>query len=75
MWRLIFLGLIIWLAIYIFKRVMNQKNSTQDHAPAPGENEAENMVQCKTCNVHLPKSEAFLVDGSFYCCKAHIPNK
>jgi hypothetical protein len=35
----------------------------------------ENMVQCATCRVHLPRSEAFMVNGSFYCSQAHIENK
>lgn len=70
----ILLGLIIWLAVYILKRVLNQSNSQSPSTPASSENEAENMVQCTTCKVHLPRSEAFLVDSNFYCCKAHIPN-
>jgi len=75
MWRLIFLGLIIWLAIYVFKRIAKENRPQQSTASQSADTEAENMVQCATCSVHLPRSEAFLVDGSFYCSKAHIPNK
>ncbi len=32
----------------------------------------EDMVQCATCAVHLPRSEAFLVGGIFYCSQSHI---
>jgi len=70
MWKLIFLGLAVWLAVYILKRSFNpNRNNGPDNA------EAENMVQCSTCQVHVPRSEAFLVNGKFYCSKAHIENK
>ena len=86
MWRLIFLGLTVWLAVYIFKRQISQTGSQPDKRKAgeaktagdgdlENEEKIENMVQCATCAVHLPRSEAFLVDGNFYCCKAHIQNK
>lgn len=75
MWKLIFLGLIIWLAIYVFKRMMSEAKPSQPSAAKSEESEAENMVQCATCQVHLPRSEAFLVNGVFYCSKAHIPNQ
>ncbi|MGZ8983118.1 MAG: PP0621 family protein [Methylotenera sp.] len=86
MWRLIFLGLIVWLAVYIFKRHISQSGSQPDKRKPSEEKAAgddsiesgekiENMVQCAACKVHLPRSEAFLVDGNFYCCKAHIQNK
>jgi uncharacterized protein len=76
MWRLIFLGLIIYLLIVAYKRSTigtknNDKNIKKD-TPVK-EQEIENMVQCASCGVHLPRSEAFLVNGGFYCSTAHIP--
>jgi uncharacterized protein len=29
------------------------------------------MVRCARCGVHLPKSEGFLSQGSFYCSDEH----
>ncbi len=81
MWKLIFLGLIIWFAIYFLKRAISQSNKptpnvkqpdTKESAEDTTESTVENMVQCATCQIHLPRSEAFLVNGNFYCCKAHI---
>ncbi|MFM2435770.1 MAG: hypothetical protein RL063_1751 [Pseudomonadota bacterium] len=74
MWRLIFLGLIIGLGIYFFKRILNQTGSSTV-VPESNLDKAEDMVQCVTCAVHLPRSEAFLVKGKFYCCQTHINNK
>lgn len=75
MWKLIFIGIVVWLAIYLLKRMLNQASKRQSGTDSGQEHEVENMVQCAQCSVHLPRSEAFLVDGNFYCCKAHIPNK
>lgn len=82
MWRLIFLGLLIWLVLHLLKRNFGQikpPNSDTDAANtkngANSQEHIEDMVQCATCAVHLPRSEAFLVNGIIYCSKAHIPNK
>jgi len=76
MWRLIFLGVIIYLLIVAFKRsnvgTKNDDKNIKKDTPAK-EQEIENMVQCASCAVHLPRSEAFLVNGDFYCSKAHLP--
>lgn len=77
MWRLIFLGLIIYLLFVAYKRsntgAKNVDKNIKKDTPVK-EQEIENMVQCAVCAVHLPRSEAFLVNGDFYCSKAHIPN-
>ncbi|MDP1767072.1 MAG: PP0621 family protein [Methylotenera sp.] len=76
MWRLIFLGIIIYLLIVIFKRnAISAKNEGKNikKEPAASKKEIETMVKCATCEVHLPRSEAYLVNGEFYCSKLHIP--
>jgi uncharacterized protein len=32
---------------------------------------SEEMVRCVQCGVHLPKSEAILAGGEYFCCEAH----
>jgi flagellar biosynthesis/type III secretory pathway M-ring protein FliF/YscJ len=80
MWKMIFLGLLIWLIIYIMKRAIRPAAKHADHTNEAESKKAnqepgENMVKCATCHVHLPRSEAFLVNGNFYCSQAHIENK
>ncbi len=80
MWKLIFLGLIIGCAVYIIKRGIRPSIRQPDGSQKPNrsqqrEQPIENMVECTTCHVHLPKSEAFLVQGKFYCSHAHIPHQ
>jgi uncharacterized membrane protein AbrB (regulator of aidB expression) len=80
--RLIFVVLIICLVVYFFKQ-RSGKTSNKNSSPAntassdnvESSKEAEDMVQCTTCQVHLPRSEAFLVADNFYCCQAHIQKK
>lgn len=78
MWKLIFLVVIVCLAISIAKRVLaNPRDTKIGNAPTDDANQksAENMVQCSTCQIHLPRSEAFMVEGKFYCSHAHIERK
>lgn len=76
MWRLILLGIIIYLLIAAFKRGMLTKKqddlNVKKGAPA-SEKKIETMVKCAACDVYLPRSEAYLVNGDFYCSKLHIP--
>lgn len=79
MWKFILLIAIILLAIHIAKRAMSKPADTQSGSAATdrghhesADNAAENMVQCCTCQIHLPRSEAFMVEGRFYCSHAHI---
>ncbi|CAG9181646.1 hypothetical protein LMG23992_04549 [Cupriavidus laharis] len=41
--------------------------------PASRDNEAEAMVQCAHCGVHLPRSEAIAWRGLHYCRRSHLP--
>lgn len=80
MWRLIFLGLIIWLIIVVYKRSIQASGRPKSNDPHTDEsnsakNNTEDMVQCTHCAVHLPRSEAFLVNGKTYCTKAHIQHQ
>lgn len=73
LWRIIFLGLLVWLAIVVLKRVFKRPNSTTSDSPKTKPNsDTEDMVQCAHCAVHLPRSEAYLINGKMYCCKNHI---
>ncbi len=43
----------------------------QPSAPPEQQPPAEDMVRCAQCGVHLPRSEAIMAAGKFYCCEAH----
>lgn len=78
MWRLIFLALVVALIVYLFKRQAIKPGSSSADSNASSDSKhnddkhIEDMVQCAQCSVHLPRSEAYLVGGQFYCSKDHI---
>lgn len=43
-------------------------------APDNGKGNAEAMVQCAHCGVHLPGSEAIAWRGLHYCRRSHLPD-
>lgn len=51
------------------------QNGNTGEAKDSAEDSIEDMVQCEACSVHLPRSEAFMVGGHFYCSQAHIKRK
>lgn len=69
MGKLLLLAVAIWLIIVILKRY----RASMQRTSRPGD--AELMVQCHTCGLHLPSSDSLLVDDRHYCCKAHAEQR
>ena len=74
MWRLIFFGLIIWLVLTMLKRNPSKLDTERNNDTKSKSSDVEDMVQCEHCAIHLPRSEAFLVNGKIYCSKNHNQN-
>jgi uncharacterized protein len=72
MWRIIFLAVIVWLVIALVKRVIKQ--STSDMDIAKPKRDSNDIVKCEQCEMHILESEAFSVNGKYYCSKAHLPD-
>lgn len=64
--RLLFLVVVIAIVYWLLKSYRKQLPK-EDIAPM----QAEDMVPCVYCGVHLPKRESIQVDGKFYCSEAH----
>jgi uncharacterized protein len=73
MGRLIVLGLIVVLVVWLLRRAIAGPRS---RGGAPGE-EAEpvapqgELVSCAHCGVNLPKAEARSAGGRHYCSEEH----
>jgi uncharacterized protein len=69
--RVLFILAVVAVVYLLFKsRHAGHSRAT----PAEGADRlrpAEDMVRCVQCGVHLPRSEAILAGGKFYCCEAH----
>jgi len=68
--KLITLILLVLLVVYLYRRLTRQRDAADD-ANAGEAPTVEDMVRCKTCGVNLPRSEAILSAGRFYCCDEH----
>ncbi|MDH5601226.1 MAG: PP0621 family protein [Gammaproteobacteria bacterium] len=69
--RFIIIALIIYLLILIFKRWAANKNP-----PSSGSQENSTvMVQCKTCKLHVPETEALKKNDEYYCSQEHLEGK
>ena len=63
--RLLFLAIVVAVVYWLLKSYRKR---------LPGEDvtgQAEDMVRCAHCGVHLPKHESILAGGKFYCSEAH----
>ncbi|OYY92408.1 MAG: hypothetical protein B7Y41_15915 [Hydrogenophilales bacterium 28-61-23] len=66
--KIITVILVVVLVVYLLRR-MAGKRVEGDNPPA--DKAAEDMVRCHVCGVNLPRSEAILSQGRFYCCDEH----
>lgn len=68
MGKILFIVLITVLLVLWFKYMARPRG---DAGKPPATKQAEDMVRCKVCGVNLPRSEALLSKGQFYCCDEH----
>ncbi len=64
--RLIFLfaiAAVIYLLIKSYRKNLPEKEQS--------EAEAEDMVRCAHCGLHLPAGESIRASGQQFCCAAH----
>lgn len=80
MGKLIFWAVVI-LAVLLVARILarhQQQNTTTPRAEplprkgsAPTMDQPETMVRCAHCGIHLPRSEALLLNGETWCSSEH----
>ena len=61
----------VFIVVYLFLRSYRRR---VEAAPPPvaAAKHGEDMVRCRICGVHLPKSEAVTSRGEIYCSKEHL---
>ena len=57
--------MIAWWILKGYRRRVDRRDA--ERTPP----EAESMVQCAQCGVHLPRSEGLLTKGLYYCSADH----
>ena len=66
--KLLFFALVGVLVYLYFKSTQRRQVLGSGAAPADA---VEDMVRCAHCRVNLPRSEAILSKGEFYCSAEH----
>ncbi len=70
LFRVILLGVIVWLVISMMKRY--QANSEARRKKVSNkESGQEKVLQCKTCGIYVPENEAIRDGENTYCSNEH----
>ena len=64
--RLLFLAVIAAVVYWLLKSYRNQLPTDEKQS-----GQAEDMVRCVHCGIHLPRSESISAGDTFYCSEAH----
>lgn len=77
----VLIWVVVILAVMVIMRIVSARNSARRQAsqtpPAPAARKpgdkqpAESMVRCAHCGIHLPRSEALLLEGNTWCGHEH----
>ena len=70
--RLVILGVIFFLAYYIFKKLFFSKSNGKSSDKLNSNPETQTMVKCHLCGMHLPQGQALLSNSRYYCCEDHL---
>ena len=57
------------IAYMVIKSSARRREEGQHQAPRSG---AEDMVRCKVCGIHLPRSESLTFRDDFFCSEEHL---
>lgn len=68
LFRLIIIGLVIWLLYRLYQRWLSHKSTATQQK---GQANIENMVRCEVCGLHVPQGSAVQKDGHYYCSEEH----
>ncbi len=67
--RLLVWALIAWLVVVGVRRLAADARAGGTRRAAPAA--AEDMVQCASCGLNVPRSEAIAIAGRWACCPEH----
>ena len=68
--RLLVIAALIYLAWRVVKNLLSQANRRDNSAPGSGQ-DAQAMLKCTQCGVHVPAPEAFTHNGRHFCSQEH----
>jgi uncharacterized protein len=60
----------VFIIVYLFIRATRGAPALRKESTS--RRPTEDMVRCKICGVHLPRSESVTSRGEFFCSKEHL---
>ena len=65
---------VVYLVLRSYRRKIDRQSPSgqADASPHGASRHGEDMVRCRVCGVHLPKSEAVTSRGEMYCSREHL---
>jgi len=59
----------VFIIAYMVIKSSARRREEGQHQPRSG---AEDMVRCKVCGIHLPRSESLTFQDDFFCSEEHL---
>ncbi|MCO7233774.1 MULTISPECIES: PP0621 family protein [unclassified Cobetia] len=70
--RLLVFAALFWAGLRLYRMYRQWKLSQDDYGNGnPAEREAQNMVRCAYCDLHLPENDAIRHEALHFCCQEH----
>lgn len=66
--KIVILAIAIAAALWLLRGL---RKRAKDDTPPPAKPDAEDMVRCARCGVHLPRGEAIMSQQRFFCSRQH----
>ncbi|MGH8677886.1 MAG: PP0621 family protein [Burkholderiales bacterium] len=64
---------LLLIAVFIIIYLILRANRRRSESPlGPPTHQPEDMVRCKVCGLHLPRSESLTLRGEFFCSQEHL---
>jgi uncharacterized protein len=64
--------LVVLGLLFVYWILKNYRRRVDRAGEGASPADAENMVPCARCGVHLPRSESVTTQGRFYCSPEHL---
>ncbi len=66
--KILLLALVFAVAFWLLRRYRRPIDSEAPRNPA---SEAEDMVRCARCGIHIPRGEGVAAEGRYFCSVEH----
>lgn len=72
LWAIVILGALLVARMIAHRSAAKSLAKTPSPTQQPDSGASEIMVRCAHCGIHLPQSEALLVEGRTWCSQEHL---